>query len=326
MGNNKDKKEDLNQFFTQSELTGEELSQMYKALALQKHIDEIKTVDIEGGYKTVRRKIAGKNVKLGKTKYWLYLAACIVVLLLINSVVLIYNYVDSLQNKKPLYTEVVSAPGLVSKFELPDKSIVWLNSGSRLRFPSQFETSSRKVELVGEAFFDVETNKDSPFIVSTSSGFEIQAHGTSFNVNTTEQLVEAVLVEGELYATDIHTFNQKIRPDEGLVFDIRDRSYKLRKVDTDEKTAWKDGKIIFRNASLSEMFERLSRRYNVDIILHDENKLAQNYYSRVTFTNETIYQIFSYLQMAAPIEWKVTEPTQNTNSTLMKQKIDVWFK
>ena len=93
-----------------------------------------------------------------------------------------------------------------------------------------------------------------------------------------------------------------------------------------EKTAWKDGKIVFRNASLEDVFHQLSRRYNVDIVFHDDYKLSDGYRCRVTFTDETIQQIFGYLEIAAPIRWTVSTPVQKNDSTLVRQRVDVWLK
>lgn len=152
------------------------------------------------------------------------------------------------------------------------------------------------------------------------------SYGTQFNVNTTKESIETVLASGRVNIQLKDNSLCELTPGEGSLFDLNTRKLITNKVNVYEKTAWKDGKIVFRNAPLDEVFIRLSQRYNVDIVLHDEHKIADNYNARVTFTNETIQQIFSYLEIAEPIEWKLTTPVQNNNSTLTRQRIDVWLK
>ncbi|MCE5344804.1 MAG: DUF4974 domain-containing protein [Bacteroidales bacterium] len=84
---------------------------------------------------------------------------------------------------KIAYNEIICPLGARSQFELPDGTKGSLNNGSRLKYPVNFSGSTREVELVGEAFFDVHHDKDKPFIVKTA-GLNVKVLGTRFNVYT----------------------------------------------------------------------------------------------------------------------------------------------
>ena len=216
---------------------------------------------------------------------------------------------------------------MVTRLELPDHSKVCLNAGSTLRYPTVFTGNTREVELTGEGYFEVQSDKEHPFFVTTKSGLKVMAHGTQFNVNTYDEReeVEAILVEG---LVDIHSYDKfiaELKPGERLSYNKRTNKYEIRKVNIYENTAWKDGKIVFRNTSLDDVFRVLGQRFNVEIVLHYQKK-DKEYNCWATFTDETIYQIFSYLEQATPIRWKVNAMKQNSDATFAKQRIDVWLK
>ncbi len=96
------------------------------------------------------------------------------------------NYIQKVSNKnqtqaKIAYNEIICPLGARSQFELPDGTEGSLNNGSRLKYPVNFSGSTREVELVGEAFFDVHQDKNKPFIVKTA-GLNVKVLGTRFNV------------------------------------------------------------------------------------------------------------------------------------------------
>ncbi|MDR1102552.1 MAG: DUF4974 domain-containing protein [Tannerella sp.] len=223
------------------------------------------------------------------------------------------------------YAEVKVSPGTVMHVELPDRSRVWLNSESRLRYPVVFKEKTRPVELEGEGFFDVHTDAARPFEVTVPSGLKVIARGTEFNLKAygDDDVNEVVLLEG---AVDV-TYNDRhatIRPGYMVKLDKKTGQTIRAAVQTDEKTAWKDGKIIFRNTPIEEVMKQLSRRYNVNITL--QNPKQKPYLVRATFSTETIPQILDYLKIAAPIEWRIMKTEQNEDSTFDRQQINVIIK
>ena len=181
------------------------------------------------------------------------------------------------------------------------------------------------MDLQGEAFFEVQSDEKHPFYVNTPSGVQVYVYGTRFNVCAydNEDYVETVLESGRVnifipkYETSV-----ALKPGEHLLFDKKALQFMKSKVDVSEKTAWKDGKLIFRNTSLDEMLKRLSRHFNVDI--HFNNKSGKNYTFRATFRNESLFQILDYLSKSAMIKWKTEEESVlQSDGTFVRKKIIV---
>lgn len=301
-----------------------ELEAVREAIRIQEQMQELESYTIAGGYSEVRRKIRHRRRK-HILRIVSKIAAIAAIPLLISTLLLGSMAFDKPEADPVTWVEIASAPGLVTCFELPDRSRVWLNSGSVLKYPTRFTSAVREVELDGEGYFEVESDQAHPFYVNTRSGLQVMAHGTAFNVNITQTTVETILSEGKVDILYGNRSLQQLLPGEQAIFDSENHKLSIYEVSVYEKTAWKDGKIIFRNAPLSDVFKQLSRRYNVDIVLHDEHRLADRYQSRVTFTDETIQQIFTYLEVAAPIRWQLSRPEQEKDSTLARQRIDVWL-
>ena len=167
-------------------------------------------------------------------------------------------------------TTITCAYGDKSSIVLPDSSHVWLNSGSKLTFNSNFR-NGRKVELEGEAFFEVAKDKQHPFHVKAAD-VAIEVLGTKFNLKAypDEKSVATTLVEGSVnisskYGSDLMKPNQK------LVLDKGSKKMTVQELtDTDPDTEWKDGRFVFRNESLAELKPRLERWFDVDIVFGDE--------------------------------------------------------
>ena len=119
--------------------------------------------------------------------------------LIISTGVLSYLYTRQLKQADTVsYLEVLSAPGIVTQVLLPDSSKVWLNAGSSLRYPSRFTEKERNVQLSGEGYFEVQSDKEYPFYVSLDNGIKVKAHGTKFNINAykEDRVVETTLEAG----------------------------------------------------------------------------------------------------------------------------------
>lgn len=151
------------------------------------------------------------------------------------------------------------------KVVLPDGSIARLNAGSSLRYPVRFGTSSRKMDLIGEGYFEVVKNKQLPFTVS-SSNLEVTALGTQFNVNTysNEPQGAATLVEGSLRVTNIKSQKTVIIKPGQQAYGAADE-LKVRQVNSEEYTAWKDGLFVINKATLTEVLRQVERWYDVRV-------------------------------------------------------------
>lgn len=292
------------------------------SLAIGDDIKTMETVDIAAGYQRTKKIIKKNRMNLFRIQIMRY-AAMLTLPLLISSFVLGYLYwrqpIEEVQ-----YVEVRTPSGTVTRYELPDHSVVWLNSGSHLRYIANFKSDKREVELNGEAYFEVQANPESPFYVHTKSGMSVYVYGTRFNVNaySDEASIETTLEEGKV---NIIVPGKKsrvtLKPGERLSYDKANYQLQKSQTDIDEKIAWKDGKLIFRNASLEDVLKRLSRHFNVDIEL--QNKSEKEYRYRATFKDETLSQILDYLSRATDMKWKQIKSVQQKDDTFSKNKIVV---
>jgi transmembrane sensor len=159
------------------------------------------------------------------------------------------------------YNTVFTPRGGTYQIILPDHTTVWLNAESSLRFPTSFN-ARREVEVTGEAFFDVTKNKSIPFFVR-SGKMNIQVLGTRFNINSyaDEKSARATLVDGSV-ALHAGLNTEVLKPGEEATVD---QTIKIKKVDIDEATAWKDGYFLFNGADIQTVMRQIGRWYNVAI-------------------------------------------------------------
>lgn len=170
--------------------------------------------------------------------------------------------------KKAIEQQIIFVPKS-GEYELvlSDGTKVFLNSESQLTFPSYFEGSTRYVELLGEAYFEV-TKDTKPFIVQTPD-LTIEVLGTSFNINAyqTNPYVNATLVEGSIR---LHLPEKQetllLQPQHNFRLDKLSDEISVQQVNTDIYTAWVNGEFIFRNQPLHEIFSQLERWYDFKII------------------------------------------------------------
>ena len=204
---------------------------------------------------------------------------------------------------------------------LADGSKVWLNSESTLACSKD---DVRQVTLEGEAYFEVQSDKEHPFYVNTPSGVRVFVTGTRFNVSSYENegYVETVLESGHVNVLiPGYEEAESLQPGERLLYDKKASQFVKSEVDVFEKIAWKDGKLIFRDTPLPDMLKRLSRHFNIDIQFN--NISGKEYKYRATFRNETLYQILDYLGKSVTMKWRMEEPVQQADGTFTKEKVIV---
>jgi len=169
-------------------------------------------------------------------------------------------------NSREIVFNTISTPnGGQYQLELPDGSLVWLNATSSIHFPTSFVGKERRVEITGEAYFEVAKNRDMPFIV-TVNGSEVQVLGTHFNVNaySDEDNVKTTLLEGSVKfvsGTNVNT----LKPGQQSQLASNGLIKLVSNVDVDEVVAWKNGMFDFENAGIETVMRQLSRWYDVEI-------------------------------------------------------------
>ena len=158
--------------------------------------------------------------------------------------------------------------GQKAEVSLPDGTKVWLNSGTKLRYPVKFVGNERRVYLRGEAFFEVKKATEWPFIVETEH-MHIQVTGTRFNVKSypEEDIVHTTLVEGAVTVTGpenkIRAF--RLLPSQQFSLDKLTGQIEVKEVDTRLYTDWTEGMFVFRKQRLEEVRNTLARWYDIEV-------------------------------------------------------------
>lgn len=223
--------------------------------------------------------------------------------LLISVPSLFYFFTQSKPTDQHLaYTTVAADFGQISKVVLPDSSVVWINSGSSIRYNNQFSATNREIELNGEAFFKAHENAALPMIVS-SSDLQVKVLGTEFSVMaySEENFIQVVLEKGkvELTSTSNSNFRQEMKPGELANFNKDKRELTLSNVNTVLYTSWKDGLINIYNLPLSELVIKLEKRYNQKFVVDDQIK---NLPFTFTIKNENLSSILSLIEKITPVD------------------------
>ena len=236
-----------------------------------------------------------------------YLTRVAAVLFIPMTIIAFMNWQHSVKTASyPVYSEIYAPKGTHTKFNLPDGSSGYLNGGSKVRFPTVFAGDSREVNLDGEAYFDVRTNPDKPFVVS-GQHIKVIAYGTAFNVEAypEDRIEKVTLVKGKVEVRGGKEGHVKtmgvLTPGEMCVFDKKNFSGQFVEVDAEKVVSWKDGKLMFVNEPFEEVVRKLNRRYGVNITIGDE-KLKDYTYLATFVEDETLDEVLKLLALSAPIE------------------------
>lgn len=224
--------------------------------------------------------------------------------------VLDYSNKTPTKTTEVVYNELFIPYGKTFQIIMSDNTKVTLNSGSRLKYPVQFSANSqREVFLEGEAYFEVASDKNRPFIV-TASGMNVRVLGTKFNVSSypEEKSVRTVLVEGavSLYEARKKYDKEKailLNPGEKGIYKKDNHHIKVKKVDTSIYTAWVDGNLLFKASKFKRIVRILERHYNVEIT--NLNKVLGEQLFTATFNTETIETVLKSFQLNYPFSYKI---------------------
>jgi transmembrane sensor len=346
--------------FRHDDLTSDELQNLYTLLTKPNHPDMISLIDEEWDkasnvqdefdsgqllHHIHQKANIGQQNKEGKGRLFsfthlLKYAAVFIVAFGLAWLLKPSSSVSSVQEKPSFFTIKV-AYGSKSTVELPDSSLVVLNSGSTLTYPDRFEKNSRTVSLSGEGFFEVKKNPLKPFYVKTN-GITVKVLGTKFNLKSypDENIIETTLVTGSVEILENEgTAGKKerkhpsvvLKPNQKAVFtknaqltqvenpagqdNVNQLSGQItpetlihtiaveEKVKTELYTAWKNNLLIFSNESFAEIIKRLERWYNVEITLKNES-LSRTHFS-AKFDRESITDVLNALQMIQPFKYEM---------------------
>ncbi|SIO09973.1 FecR family protein [Chitinophaga niabensis] len=206
---------------------------------------------------------------------WLRMAAAAAVLGIIATTAYLLQTKTMPQTLHVQHMDTLSnnGPG-VKLVHMPDGTAVWLNGYSMLMYDETYNVKKRELWLKGEAYFEVETNQEKPFSVN-AGGLITTALGTSFNIATpsySDSSIHVSLISGKVAVSAEDTavaFSKILLPGNRISY-RNNREYKESTFTPGEATDWKEGKLIFDNTPLDEVFAKLQRRYGQAFILTDK--------------------------------------------------------
>lgn len=199
---------------------------------------------------------------------------------------------------------VLSTPkGGQYRLVLPDGSQVWLNAASSIRYPTAFSGKERKVEVAGEAYFEITKNTSMPFRVlvdhqlKTANPMEIDVLGTRFNVNAyaDETAIKTTLLEGSVRVAR-GAYSGLLRPGQQAQLQENGEIQWIPNADTENAVAWKDGVFEFGDENLQTVMRQISRWYDVEVVY--EGKIPTDKFTGRVSRNTSLSGVLKILKLS----------------------------
>ena len=204
-----------------------------------------------------------------------------------------------------LYNTINVPYGERSQISLYDGTKVWLNSGTKFRYPVLFSRNTRDVSIEGEAYFHVATDSKHPFVVSAGQ-LKVEVLGTSFNVCAYPEDNEfsTTLDEGSVNAINTTTGKDvKLNPGEQVILNRETNVLKRLKVDTELFTSWKDNLLKFEDAPFEEVIKKMERWYDVKITVDPTINIKEHY--TMTIKTESLREMLQLVGRTTKINYEI---------------------
>ncbi len=204
-----------------------------------------------------------------------------------------------------IQNQLITAKGSKGRFTLPDGSVVWLNSETKLTYPSQFAGDKRLVTLEGEAYFEIEKDMKKPFIVQAGE-IDVEVLGTCFNVDSYSytEFVQTALLNGSVKISGKGVKEPVyLKPNELFKYQKSDQVFSVREAKVGLYTDWIKDRLVFDNDYLSDILISMGGRYNMDIECPEQFASS----TRLSFTirQESIEEVLEAISLIAPIKYKI---------------------
>ena len=202
---------------------------------------------------------------------------------------------------------ILSTPiGGQYQLKLPDGTKVWLNAATTLRYPTRFSADERRVELEGEAYFEVAKNEKQSFRVILANSASITVLGTHFNVMAypEETEKEVTLLEGNV-AISNGTKIDRLEP--GMQASITNAGIsKLSGVDTAGVTGWKNGLFVFHEVPIEFIMRQVERWYDAKVVYQGEIKQVFN---ATILRSEPVTKLLHILELNGYVHFTIENKT-----------------
>lgn len=204
------------------------------------------------------------------------------------------------------FNKVINPSGKQYQLVLSDSTVVWLNAGSCISYPVQFDKNERVVAISGEAYFEVAHRSEQPFLVQVyatpgEQGAEVKVLGTKFNINAYPEnhAIITSLLEGSVAFTPVEKDHKAapviLKPGEEVQLSPDRQPVKSRK-DIAKIVSWKDGIFDFKKESLETILNWITRWYGIEVV----NKSSFDGTLSVTFTKDmTLERVLDIIRLTS---------------------------
>lgn len=238
----------------------------------------------------------------------LYGAAAVALLCIISFA---SYHTGSEQVKKQFADMAIEAPlGSNTKLYLPDGSLVWLNAGSKITYSQGFGVNDRKLKFQGEAYFEIEKNKELPFDIQTQD-LGIVVLGTKFNFRNYPEDDEAVvdLIEGRV-SLENHVKDMDLKylsPAEKMILNKKTGDINISPAEAENAKVWTNGILMFDEDLLPDIVRELERSYNIKIHIANETLKDTRFYGSFNQRTQSIYDVLDILSSTRRMKYETTE-------------------
>lgn len=273
-------------------------------------VEALKTNDVApGGNKAILTLADGSKIALDKVKSGEVAVESGIRITKTSDGKLIYeNVIDKLGtlDNRSLYNKIETPKGGQYQVNLPDGSKVWLNAASTLKYPTIFNGNERRVELVGEAYFEVFPNAKMPFKVSTTNQL-VEVLGTHFNINaySNESAIRTTLIEGSVKVSEklSDTFKY-LKPGEEAK--NRNGVIWVYEANTEQAIAWQKGDFQFNDTYLVDILKQIERWYDVEV---DYSKIPNTRYNANMSRNLNLSRVLEILELTGKVKFSIEDNT-----------------
>lgn len=240
-----------------------------------------------------------RQVKMTKLNRLTRYAAIFMVFLLIGGGAAIFSRFNILTN--PSISTLIAKGGQISTVILPDSTIVWINSNSKLTYNHLYGKKNRNVTIDGQAFFQVTKNKKIPFVVN-SHDVNIEVTGTIFDVEAYSDapITTIVLHEGSVNVS-FNTLTKNplsLHPGEQLIFNSKNKRASISRANMEKIGSWKNGILNIYDLPLKEAARKLENRYNYKFQIEEE---IEDLNVTITLRDEDLTDMLQILKTIIPI-------------------------
>jgi len=260
---------------------------------------------------------------INKHKFRIIMAAAsLACLMAIGGITLWLSERQSVKQTMNAFTTVSTEEGEKANIYLADSTQVFINSESTLKYNANYNINERKVNFFGEAFFNVRTNPEKPFVVQLDR-MTVSATGTKFNVLSygNENRIEATLEEGKILVAIKGKETIELKSGQQVVYFTKTDKVVVRDVPLETYTSWKENKLRLIDTPFEEALRKIARRYNVTFEIQSRELLDLKY--TATFIDESIEDVMQMLKAVSPISYKIYNRTAINDKQYLKPRIVV---